>query len=187
MMYSDYEKTNLGDEVFDIVILNGSAYFTNHYNVIKEAERITKKNGLLLCCSCGDFLLESIFKLIFTSREEYCLTSSDVILSAQKNGTSWESSLSESHLSKLPVVLQRLKNILLASEENLAPDRQIRQELETLISASMDEYNIPLKVQLINLKEALLNYTSHISTIHKTYFKEELITQISGFSFEGNN
>ncbi len=88
MVYSDYDNTNLSEKTFDIVILNGSVDFENSYAVIKEVERVTKDNGMIICCTSNNYLLESTFKLIFAERDEYTLNPFDMIMTTRKDNNS---------------------------------------------------------------------------------------------------
>lgn len=48
-LVSDYDATQLAADHFDIVVLNGTAGIDKPYETVREAERLVKKNGILLC------------------------------------------------------------------------------------------------------------------------------------------
>lgn len=84
MLFSSCENTNLAFDCFDIVVINGSATFDNPYGVVREAVRIARNGGTIICSSASDYLLESTFKLVFSEREEYSLSPMDIIMTATK-------------------------------------------------------------------------------------------------------
>lgn len=49
MLVSDYEATQLETENFDIVVLNGTDRFDKPYETVREAQRLVKKNGSVIC------------------------------------------------------------------------------------------------------------------------------------------
>lgn len=81
---TDYDSTNLKDDNFDIVIINGSSKIDKPDLVIKEAYRVLQNGGLLICFARYQPLLESSFQLLFSEREEYFLNYNGRILVTQK-------------------------------------------------------------------------------------------------------
>ncbi len=49
LLASDYDDTNLADHNFDIVIINGSVLLKQAYSIVKEAQRLIKKDGIIIC------------------------------------------------------------------------------------------------------------------------------------------
>ena len=80
MLVSDYDDTGLQGENFDVVVINGAVWFQEPYDVIREADRLVKKTGIILCHIENQPLLESCFKLFFTERKEYGITPSSSVM-----------------------------------------------------------------------------------------------------------
>lgn len=89
MLAADYDDTQLADHHFDIVVINGSVRFEQPYSVIKEAERLVKKSGLILCYAEEQPLLESSFQLLFAGREEFQLDAQTNIMAVIYEEASW--------------------------------------------------------------------------------------------------
>lgn len=81
---TDYESTNLQDNNFDIVVINGVNPIERPDLTLKEAYRVLKKDGLLICFVAKQPLLESCFQLLFSKREEYFLNYNGRILVTHK-------------------------------------------------------------------------------------------------------
>lgn len=71
LVAAEYEETNLQEDSFDITLVNGSVHFEDPNMVLKEAERITKNDGLFICYQVSQPLLESTFKLLHPDYSEY--------------------------------------------------------------------------------------------------------------------
>lgn len=89
MLAAEYEETHLAEGHFDFVFINGSVFFEEPYAVIKEAERLVKKGGQIVCYAERQPLLESCFQLIFADREEYVLSPGNKIMAVHDYGLSW--------------------------------------------------------------------------------------------------
>lgn len=81
----DYDNTNLRDNNFDIVIINGSQEIDQSDKVIKEAYRVLGNEGHLICFAQNQPLLESGFQLLFSKREEYFMNYKGRVLVTQKH------------------------------------------------------------------------------------------------------
>lgn len=172
MLYSDYTTTNLADELFDIVVINGDVCFEDSYKVIKEAERVTKTDGLILCWTSRDYLLESTFKLIFSEREEYELTPHEKILTVKKPAESWSNCTANEPYAGLVELVTDLKNTIGSNDP--AVYRPYVKQLNQYIDIAIEKYDIQRKLQLIELKEAILYYMTHLSTEHEEFYLEKL-------------
>lgn len=176
MVYADYAKTNLADNAFDIVLLNGTVQFEEPSAVIAEALRITKENGLLLCCTREDYLLDSCFRLVFSAPEEYALSPIDKLLVARKSTagqTDLENTRNRISSGTLQELLLTLKENLLAENPPEAFRPQVKL-LEAAISLAIRQYNIKQKLKLIELKDAVLDYMNYFATEHKDFYKARL-------------
>lgn len=182
MVYSDYVKTNLADNTFDFVIINGDISYENPYDVIKEAERITKKNGTIFCCSCENHLLNSTFQLIFSERKEYTLTPADVIITTEKIDNSWEHKYADNYFSELSTLIASLKDEVNTQNRTDIYKKYIKQ-LDKCIDIAIAQYNIEVKLMLIQIKENLLDYINYSNTIHKNFYQNKLLSSISNIGY----
>lgn len=80
MLAADYDETNLESKHFDIVLINGNCGFVEPLPMIKEAMRVVKDEGIVICYVNQQPLLESSFKMLFEKREEYSLTAQTKIM-----------------------------------------------------------------------------------------------------------
>ena len=83
----DYDNTNLRDEHFDVVIINGSEYIENPKQVIEEAVRVTKSEGKIVCFAQEQPLLENMFQLFLNNVEKYTLDYENCVLEAKVENT----------------------------------------------------------------------------------------------------
>ena len=173
LLYSDYAKTNLADNCFDIVFINGDACREDHYAVIKEAERITKQGGLLICWTSGDFLLESTFKLVFSEREEYELSPAEKLLTARKTTDCWSNCTSEDPFAALPELLEALQNNMDSNHAEVY--RPFVKQLNQYIATAIQVCDIPKKLFLIEITDALQEYMNHFSTKYKDFYAKKLL------------
>ncbi len=79
-----YEDTNLKDDHFDVVVINGNVLIERPKQVIEEAVRVTKPGGKILCFAKEQPLLEAMFQLLLPKVEKYTLDYENCILVAQK-------------------------------------------------------------------------------------------------------
>lgn len=180
MVFSDYDKTNLADNTFDITLINGETDFIIPYDVIKEAERITKPGGIIICCSAGNCLLESTFKLIYSQRQEYRCDVTDTIFIVQKSGDSWERA-DRNVLNTVPELIECIR-IQLESGDDLQVYRGFVKKLNKCIDYAILTYNIEMKLKLIELKEELLDYMNNIGKGYGDYYKEKIRSYIINFA-----
>lgn len=177
IIYSDYAKTNLADNTFDFVIINGDVNYENPYDVIKEAERITKDNGIIFCCSCENYLLISTFQLIFSDRKEYPLTAADVIMIVKKTNDSWEHRCVNDSFSELSALIELLKDEVY-NKNRIDIYRIYMKQLQQYIDIAIAQYDIEKKLRLIQIKENLLDYMNHLNTIHKEFYQNKLLSSL---------
>lgn len=172
LVYADYLKTNLADRCFDMVLINGDVHHEDPYQLIKEAERITKPDGLLLCYTAGDTLLESCFTLIFPEHEKYELATEHLLLTA-RNQNSWSNQSQADPWRELPEIYNALKEKL---QTDALPEtfRGNVKQLNTLIDTAILLQDIPKKLKLIELKNAVLDYMNRYDTVHKEFYKKQL-------------
>lgn len=173
LLISDYDDTQLETNHFDIVVLNGTASIGKPYETILEAQRLVKKNGVLLCYVKDDPLLESCFKLLYSERQEYEILPQEMILTAENPEPSWcrkETPLLEDEVSKL---LHELRQTV---RPGCRPDeiRPLIRRVDTCVELAMKNLDISRKVKLLQLKAIMLDYMLNIGKEFEEYYLKEL-------------
>lgn len=87
---SNYRHTGLQQDFFDIVVINGTTYFKDPDATLREAIRLLRPDGLLICYSENNPLIESIFQLYFDCRKQYVLNYTSMIQTSNKSDYTWE-------------------------------------------------------------------------------------------------
>lgn len=175
LLISDYEDTQLGTGNFDIVILNGTDRFCKPYETVREAQRLVKGNGFLLCHTKDSPLLESSFKLVFPERREYGISPQEMVLAVPDPGTSWKQDEDER-----PTLEEKAAAILLEMQQVIKPGcrpdevRPFIGEIDRCTELAMEYFDIGRKVELLRLKEAALNYMLNIGKEFEGYYRGEL-------------
>lgn len=156
-LVADYEDTQLQDNSFDITVLNGTVDFMKPLEVIQEARRLTKDRGIVICYSTGGQLLESSFKSCFTQRTEYPLSENCNIMYSC-NFLNHTDSVKE--LEQRKIILEYIdkvqKEILNRCSFNI---EESLNQIEVYMKVAIENRDISIKIQLIELKEMLLEYT----------------------------
>ncbi len=62
---ADFTDTALRDGIFDLTIINGTVRIDDPMGTIKEAVRITNTNGIIICFSDDQVLLDDTFRIMF--------------------------------------------------------------------------------------------------------------------------
>ena len=81
---TDYHDTNLKDNNFDMVIVNGNVGIDNIEEVLKEGYRVLKKGGMMISYSPNAEIINSNFKSLFEQIDEYVLDVEGRIISMIK-------------------------------------------------------------------------------------------------------
>lgn len=156
MVAADYDDTMLQSGGFDLVLLNGSVLLENPYRVIKEAERLVKTGGVILCYVRKQTPFAEMFARVFSDFETFVIHPGTQVSYMEYRGQSWEDpgqvscrDEAEKYLSELP-------------EDGLAGMgrtelRDCYRKLEEYIMAAMQERQTDLKVRLIRRQEAVLD------------------------------
>lgn len=175
MQICDYANTNLGAGTFDILVLNGSVRFENYYDTIQEAARIVKENGFIICCTYGDYLLESNFKLIFSEYEEYQFSPFEKIITARNPQVPWSNQSAGKEYALLPELLASLNYQLEVNMLSVENCRKYVKQLEKYLVIASEKYDIQKKLNLIELKEQLFNYVTYKNTEHFGFYRRKLV------------
>ncbi len=83
-LVSDFHNTKLRDDHFDLTIINGTQGMPLPLETIREAERITGKEGVIFCISDDQDLLDDGFRLLTNEHKEYRFMARRVIHIATK-------------------------------------------------------------------------------------------------------
>lgn len=176
-LVSDYESTPLETKNFDLVVLNGMDDYDKPYETIREAKRLVKKDGILLCYVKNSPLLESCFKLVFSDREEYMISPQEMILVVTVPDIAWEE-------EKLPVLDEEISKLLQELRQTIRPGcsqteiRPLIQRIDECIDIAINNFDIDKKVELIQWKEMVLNYMLNIGKELEEDYRNEIGAQI---------
>ncbi|MBR1737829.1 MAG: hypothetical protein IJ736_12590 [Firmicutes bacterium] len=155
VLYTDYDDIIMSDDTFDITIINGETHFSDHYDVINEAIRITKQNGMLISLCMGDYLLESVFKLVLQGRNEYEISPDAVVLSAVKDENIW-SAKDKMKISREVLEEMRQDSEKVRSSGDIDKMRNLVSKADKFADEAVKEHETELKKGFIALKEELL-------------------------------
>lgn len=177
MFVGDYDKTNQQSNSFDIVVINGTINFLNPYNVIKEAERILKKDGIIICFSCHNHLLDSTFKLIFSEREEYNVLPDEIITVVRVNDETWyhEAYDFKKELSEFKL---RLASII-STTNDISVFRSFYIKADKLIDKAIENYYVNEKIILIKVRGLLADIIVSKNNEVSEKYKQELSDMLS--------
>lgn len=160
---SDYHDTNLCTGYFDIVVLNGSVELQNPDAIVKEAARLMKTNGTLICYACQQPELANSIRKSFSSVEEYPTSFNTTIIVAKGTDIIDESSPiniwkkeTENDILSAEIVLRQTcdKNTLL----------QAARTMDKHTDIALTNNVIDIKLKCMALKEKLLiKYIEHFN------------------------
>lgn len=159
LVVADYDNTQLAKNNFDIVIINGTTDFNDPYKLIKEAEGFLKENGMLICYSDNQPLLESSFQLIFPEREDYTLNPRAGIMIARcrKDVLARDGEESGDWQDEVREYLEEISGV--ANEKAVKKDiREAVCKLAGYIDEAIEKKDLDMKVRLIRQREVLLDF-----------------------------
>lgn len=156
LLTSDYEETPLALNFFDVVVVNGAVEIEESYAVIKEAERLVKMNGIILCYCENQPLLEENFKMTFPERSEYPLNSDNNIIQVRYEGKSRMNKPEDNWREELSAYYERIQEALKA-ERNIRELRILVRETDKYIKKAMENRELDIKVELLHIKDKLLD------------------------------
>ncbi len=149
----DFGALGLQSNSFHIVVLNGQTNFPNPYEVVADALRLARKDGMILCYTNDCPLLESVFKLFFEQREEFVLQPSQKVLRADAKNVCWQT---EEPLRIDVNETGRLVKKSIRSGRKAA--LSALEVLENNVDAAARMGETDKKIQLLKQKEKLLEY-----------------------------
>lgn len=156
MLAADYEDTMLQTDGFDIAAVNGRGVFEHPYPVIKEAERLVKKGGVILCYAKNQPALSEAFQQRFPDCECFETGRNTSILVVEYQGSSGEEFPEASCKEAAEAYLAEAGKLLSGKAEK----EQLRacwKQLDHYIDTAIQEQQIDLKVRLIQCQEDVLD------------------------------
>lgn len=156
MMASDYDDTQLAENHFDIVVINGTVLFHNPEAVIREAEQLAKKGGIIFCYACDSPLLEHYFQMHFPERNEYSLKANVRIMTAECSRECWKNQERDIWKEEAAACLKE-GEAMLNSNPKIEEIRQMAKKMEDFTKQAMDRGELDWKIGLIDMKERLLD------------------------------
>lgn len=165
ILYSSFEHINFKDSFYDITVINGYDYFENPNDIVKNAVRMTKDNGLLICISKNQPLLSHSFKEIFNEFDTYEFDSNSIIFAKVLSNTD-KAKILTNKSDKLEIIrsnFNNLENKILNIEtidiNDLDKLITVISSIQRLLLEIYDELNnFDIKFELSELKEELINY-----------------------------
>lgn len=149
----DFGALGLQSNGFHMVVLNGRTDFQNPYEVVADALRLVRKDGVIFCYTNDCPLLESVFKLFFELREEFVLQPSQKILLADVENVCWQA-VEPPHIDVNETGKLVKKSIRSGRKAALSAMEVLKSNVDAV--ARMGEAD--KKIQLLEQKEKLLEY-----------------------------
>lgn len=173
MVVSDYEETPLAPDYFDIVIINGTERFENPNAVIREAERLLKKGGNLLCHAVDTPLLGNCFKEAFPDSKEYEVAPNDKLWTVSYMGAYKGKKVEPNIREEMKKIMNRLKTTLVlgGTQEQF---RTFIPEIDQWVDESIKHQDIDSKKNLICLKQLVMDYMLNMGDVLEGYYMEKL-------------
>ena len=152
----DYGSSGFQKQTFDIVVLNGLTQFTQPLDVLKDAISLVKPDGALFCYSHDSPLLESAFQQFFETWEEYELTPTRRVMTAEASQCSWQEESVPDLAAAAQKDIVRAAEILEAYPFQREDCVQMLDQLQKDIRDAVEMGETSLKIQLLDVKEQLL-------------------------------
>jgi len=171
---SDYDFTNLNEHSFDFVVLNGSTFFTSPNDVIKEALRVLRPDGILISYVNDAPLLDSLLRFYFAKQERYELSPVKFVQLVRARDLWWEDKGKTPFLSKVPKLFQKIDESL--DDEALFEEhyREYIRELDTYYDAAVEQYDLDHKKILIAVKADILDVILSKEHGHRAFYAGSL-------------
>ena len=156
LFVTDYDDIQLRDNHFDIVVINGFAYFDKPFDMIKEAKRLLKGGGMMLHYSHCHTLLQDSLRFEFPGSEEYILDSqSSVIMVQDKENVRLQRE--NGHWTEIAGECMAKAEQALENGMEKEESRALVGELDRRIDDAIAGGEPELKLRLIRKKEQLLD------------------------------
>ena len=153
----DFGNSGLQRQSFDIVVLNGLTQFPQPPDVLKDAVSLVKPDGAIFCYSHDTPLLESAFQQFFKTWEEYELTPSQKVMTAEASQCSWQEESVPNLAAAAQKDLDRAAEILEADPFRREDCVKVLEQLQKDIRDAVELGEPLLKIQLLAVKERLLD------------------------------
>ena len=156
---------------FDIVIVNGDDKIAE--TQIKLASKLVSEDGVLLCSARNTLLFQQLLNLVAKPKDEYCISQYCSVIDV--NGSDINRDL------VLPMDLNKAYNDCCARTSRILNNdspvlelRRICVELKELAKEAQNQWNLPMKQQFLDLKEAIQSYFLNIGDKYEDYYRSEL-------------
>lgn len=155
MLASDYDDTNLCNNHFEAVIINGSVSFPNMEAVVKEARRLVKSTGVIICFAWRQPELTDYMKKAFSHVEEYTTDDNTIILFASATNAIEEPDEIAEWKKEFPRDFAYAETLLVSSSDKKELLHSIQQLNHHADIATANQI-IDVKCKSLELKEKLL-------------------------------
>lgn len=155
MLASDYDDTNLSGNHFDIVIINGSVQILDADAILKEAKRLVKTNGILICYVWQQPHVANSLKQAFSSFEEYQMDSNTSIFLVHANAAIEECDAIMEWKKEALYDLSQAEAVLLSSV-NKSEIMNLIQKLNQHADFATSHNIVDIKLKSLCTKEKLL-------------------------------
>lgn len=155
MLAADYDDTQLQPDYYDLAVINGAEFIEHPYEVIKEAERLVKEDGAIICYTIHEQpAVADCFRLIFDEYEDF-EGEQFVIFWTTDMKNSWSGYSGKLDVQNIDNYIDEVQNQL----QKHAEKEQLRQnilKLDEYIAQAIEEEKIDFKLRLIQTKEEVL-------------------------------
>lgn len=153
---TDYDCMPLPDEYFDVVVINGSVPFEGKEEMLSEAARVLKKDGLLLAYVVGDVDLIHQIGAMCSVLDSYMYLEDRCVLRIEAENLLQKSEEADERSYVKEEVLRRCETLIKegVTKEQL---REMIKRLDALAAEAGERRDLDGKVLFMNCKGKLLD------------------------------
>ncbi len=155
LLAGDYDDTHLQESEFDLIVINGSVNYENPQDVIREAERLIKKDGTIICYSVGSLCLKKDFKAFFSQTVEYPISESENIVIAK----SFDKRDKPDQIEEIYSYINQIKKSVVEHRTIIIEDSL--DKIQEYLEIAQRERNTDVKIQLIDLRASLIELLTY--------------------------
>lgn len=157
----DYGQLPLAPGAFDLVLVNGTADFTDPGQVLKDARRLAAEDGILLCYSEDAPLLRDTFRLFFEpdQREEYEIDPFRMLQlakAADQRFPGWDERSRAEYESRIEEHLTRAEAVLAGKQAERTEVSELRIQLLADAKEAAFRGDVKRKVRAMEVREKLM-------------------------------
>lgn len=156
MITADYGQTGLQSHGFDVVVLNGSEFFIDAGKVVKEAERLVRSKGIIICLEKERSQLSDEFSKRFSEHETFEVDSDTAVFYAVCQKQTQEDMDKSTDVREIEDFLAEVRKAL-QEEQSKQQLSGYYKELERYIDNAIDNSLFDLKAELIGCQDEVLN------------------------------